>query len=39
MLEKEMKRKSTDETPLTFERPVKFACIKNDKLSEYFDFA
>jgi len=39
MLEKEMKRKSSDDIPLNFERPAKFACVSHDKLSQYFDFA
>jgi len=39
MLEKEMKRKNSDDVPLNFERPTKFACVSNDKLSEYFDLA
>nr|CAG4642472.1 EOG090X04ZD [Evadne anonyx] len=39
MLEKEMKRKHSDDTPLNFERPTKFACVNHDRLSQYFDFA
>nr|CAG4641647.1 EOG090X04ZD [Eurycercus lamellatus] len=39
LLEKELKRKNPDEdVPLNFEKPAKFACVKNDKLSEYFEF-
>lgn len=36
MLEKETKRKSPDDVPLNFEKPAKFACVKNEKLSQYF---
>nr|CAG4650111.1 EOG090X04ZD [Sida crystallina] len=39
MLEKEMKRKNPGEVPLNFERPTKFACVKNEKLTEYFELA
>ena len=37
MLEKEMKRKNNDDAPLNFERPLKFACLKQEKLTEYFE--
>lgn len=36
MLEKERKRKTEEDVPLNFERPTKFACVKNEKLTEYF---
>nr|CAG4634749.1 EOG090X04ZD [Alona affinis] len=40
LLEKEMKRKNSEEDmPLNFEKPAKFACVKHDKLSEYFSFS
>ena len=38
MLEKETKRKrSADEVPLNFQKPTKFACVKHEKLTEYFE--
>ena len=39
LLEKELKRKHSEEdVPINFEKPTKFACVKHDKLSEFFEF-
>ncbi|XP_046460715.1 nucleolar complex protein 4 homolog B-like [Daphnia pulex] len=38
LLEKELKRKyPTDDIPINFEKPTKFACVKHEKLSAYFE--
>jgi hypothetical protein len=38
LLEKELKRKyPTDDIPINFEKPTKFACVKHEKLSTCFD--
>nr|CAG4647002.1 EOG090X04ZD [Megafenestra aurita]SVE92354.1 EOG090X04ZD [Megafenestra aurita] len=38
LLEKELKRKApADDIPLNFEKPAKFACVKHEKLSVYFE--
>nr|SVE91102.1 EOG090X04ZD [Daphnia sinensis] len=38
LLEKELKRKNpTDDIPINFEKPTKFACVKHEKLSVYFE--
>nr|CAG4636963.1 EOG090X04ZD [Ceriodaphnia reticulata]SVE72901.1 EOG090X04ZD [Ceriodaphnia reticulata] len=38
LLEKELKRKIPEEDiPINFEKPTKFACVKHEKLSVYFE--
>nr|CAG4649283.1 EOG090X04ZD [Scapholeberis mucronata]SVE93582.1 EOG090X04ZD [Scapholeberis mucronata] len=38
LLEKELKRKHpTDDIPINFEKPAKFACVKHEKLAVYFE--